>query len=270
MGLLTNILKLGSRGALVTYLQTKLLEFGLKVIIDGYFGPDTESSVKEFQSSNSLTPDGLVGPNTIKVLESKVSGEKDTKALDLEEGLQRAAINLEIEYALVKAVTTVESRGKGFLVDGRPIILYERHQFFKRLRKEGIDPNVYSGFIPNIVNGSVGGYLGLEKEYLRLVQAKAINSSIALESCSWGMFQIMGFHYLTLGFNTVEEMVEYCSESLSNQIDLFVRFIKADLRLLNSLKEKDFATFARIYNGPKHKRYDLKILNAYNTFKKGI
>jgi murein L,D-transpeptidase YcbB/YkuD len=32
--------------------------------VNGYFGPLTEAAVKNWQSRNSLTVDGIVGPNT--------------------------------------------------------------------------------------------------------------------------------------------------------------------------------------------------------------
>jgi putative chitinase len=50
------LLKIGSVGEDVKKLQAKL---GLTS--DGTFGPDTESAVKEWQTQNNLTPDGIVG-----------------------------------------------------------------------------------------------------------------------------------------------------------------------------------------------------------------
>jgi hypothetical protein len=49
----------GDKGDLVRALQQKL---GLPV--DGDFGPKTEAAVREFQRSNDLVPDGIVGPKT--------------------------------------------------------------------------------------------------------------------------------------------------------------------------------------------------------------
>lgn len=54
-----NTIKLGSRGNDVKTLQAKL-----NLIADGIFGPITEETVKHFQKSNGLTPDGIVGPKT--------------------------------------------------------------------------------------------------------------------------------------------------------------------------------------------------------------
>ena len=50
------LLKVGSKGDDVKKLQEKL---GLTA--DGNFGPGTEKAVKEWQSANGLTADGIVG-----------------------------------------------------------------------------------------------------------------------------------------------------------------------------------------------------------------
>lgn len=53
------LLKIGSSGDDVKKLQEKL-----GIGSDGSFGPGTESAVKKWQSSNGLTPDGIVGDVT--------------------------------------------------------------------------------------------------------------------------------------------------------------------------------------------------------------
>lgn len=62
------ILKLGSRGNEVKALQEKL---DLKA--DGIFGPITEEAVKDFQRSNGLEVDGIVGANTLSKLNLSVN-----------------------------------------------------------------------------------------------------------------------------------------------------------------------------------------------------
>ena len=57
---LVGMLKRGSTGANVRYLQTAL--GGLKV--DGQFGPITDRAVRAFQSAKGLKVDGIVGPIT--------------------------------------------------------------------------------------------------------------------------------------------------------------------------------------------------------------
>ena len=62
------VLKLGSRGNGVKVLQEKL---NLKA--DGIFGPLTEEAVKDFQRSNGLEVDGIVGANTLSKLNLSVN-----------------------------------------------------------------------------------------------------------------------------------------------------------------------------------------------------
>lgn len=62
------VLKLGSKGNEVKVLQEKL---NLK--IDGIFGPLTEEAVKDFQRSNGLEVDGIVGNNTLSKLNLSVN-----------------------------------------------------------------------------------------------------------------------------------------------------------------------------------------------------
>ena len=62
------VLKLGSRGNDVKLLQEKL---NLKV--DGIFGPLTEKAVKDFQRSNALEVDGIVGADTLSKLNLSVN-----------------------------------------------------------------------------------------------------------------------------------------------------------------------------------------------------
>lgn len=60
--------KRGSRGEMVRQIQKALAGAGLRVIVDGNFGPITEEAVKEFQKQKGLTPDGIVGPATLALL----------------------------------------------------------------------------------------------------------------------------------------------------------------------------------------------------------
>lgn len=53
------MLKRGDRGEEVTVLQR-----GLGIKVDGVFGDDTDKAVRQFQTENGLTADGVVGPYT--------------------------------------------------------------------------------------------------------------------------------------------------------------------------------------------------------------
>ena len=50
-------------------LQRRLLDLGFQVgRVDGYFGPETEGGVREFQRNFGIPPDGTCGPATLKAL----------------------------------------------------------------------------------------------------------------------------------------------------------------------------------------------------------
>ncbi len=64
------VIRQGNRGVYVRYLQQKLLSKLYPVTVDGIFGPNTESAVKEFQSESGLTSDGIVGRLTWAAIKS--------------------------------------------------------------------------------------------------------------------------------------------------------------------------------------------------------
>ncbi|QMV33374.1 hypothetical protein F1_00010 [Ralstonia phage Heva] len=179
----------------------------------------------------------------------------------------RAATALGVPVAAVKAVTEVESNGKGFLPDGRPLILFERHIMRRQLVAAGhaMDAARYNLTDPNIVNSKPGGYVGGAGEWDRLARAIEINRPAALESASWGLFQIMGFHWKLLGFASVQAFVNAMYTSEGAQLDAFVAFVKANPNLLRALRAKNWPDFARGYNGPNFaaNKYDAKLAAAY-------
>ncbi|MBT9259099.1 MAG: peptidoglycan DD-metalloendopeptidase family protein [Clostridiales bacterium] len=65
--------KLGDTGVWVYLIQDALAGwYGLSVSVDGHFGPQTETAVKEFQQWLGLTADGIVGPATWKELLGRI------------------------------------------------------------------------------------------------------------------------------------------------------------------------------------------------------
>jgi N-acetyl-anhydromuramyl-L-alanine amidase AmpD len=61
-------LKKGSKGNDVKTLQQKLKDLGYTIIVDGDFGVGTDKIVRQFQTDNKLTSDGIVGKNTWNAL----------------------------------------------------------------------------------------------------------------------------------------------------------------------------------------------------------
>ena len=63
-----NAMTLGMRGDTVERVQNRLKKLGYLASVTGYYGSDTESAVRAFQTRNSLSSDGKVGKNTMTVL----------------------------------------------------------------------------------------------------------------------------------------------------------------------------------------------------------
>lgn len=175
---------------------------------------------------------------------------------------QRAAKELNCEVAAIRAVASVESLAGGFLPDGRPKILFERHVFHQ------LSGGKFSVSNPDISNKSAGGYgRSGTHQHERLAKASALDRNYALMSASWGMFQIMGYHWKALGYKSLQAFINAMYESEAKQLDAFVRFIKVN-RLDDELRNKQWAKFARGYNGPAYakNKYDVKMAEAYKKY----
>jgi hypothetical protein len=159
-------------------------------------------------------------------------------------GFDEALSALQAESASLWAVLKVETKGFGFLPDRRPKILFERHIFHKRTDGR------FSAKHPGISNPDDGGYSGGAAEYDRLADAMKLDRAAALESASWGLPQIMGFNAKSIGYASAEDMIERFRASETAQLEGMVRFVRNDSKLAQALKDKQWTTFARIYNGP--------------------
>lgn len=263
---MTDILIIGSKGDAVLALTHRLKNAGYKVTVSDDFTADTRSAVQAFQRDSHLVEDGIAGPKTMAAL----NGNNTAKLLRHSD-LEVAATELECEVAALMAVNQVESRGRGFHSSGEPIILFERHIMRRRMLHNGIEADavgIAEHKWPELVNRKPGGYKGGQTENYRLKIACEIHEQSALESASWGQFQIMGFHWESLGFTSIYALVEYMKESEALQLQVFVRFIKADPDLHQALKDKNWQAFARRYNGKAYKknRYDEKLAAAYTAY----
>ena len=95
-----------------------------------------------------------------------------------------------------------------------------------------------------------------------------LDREAALKSASWGRFQIMGFNHASAGHATIQTFIDAMFKSESAHLDAFVAFLQST-GLNDALKKKDWAKFARGYNGPDYaaNKYDTKLEDAYNKFK---
>jgi hypothetical protein len=182
--------------------------------------------------------------------------------------IDATAENLDIEPAALHAVLSVETGGSGFDKAGRPKALFERHYFYKMLKDK-----------PDVLQQAVNAGLaypkwgekpypkGSDAVYAEIAAAVNLDLEAALRSVSWGLGQIMGNNYKLAGCSSAQELVEQAMESEVNQLRHMANFIKS-AGLLDELQRKDWAGFAKGYNGPAYaqNRYDSKLEEAYNKF----
>lgn len=173
-----------------------------------------------------------------------------------------AAATLGVDTATIKAVADVETSGSAFDSMGRPRILYERH-YFHRLTHGRFDEEHAS-----ISAKTGGGYGRFSAQYGKLQEAYRLDPDAALSSASWGRFQIMGSNYRAAGFASVRQFVTAMTRSESAHLTAFVAFVGHDSAMSNALKKRDWAGFARAYNGEGYKKnlYDEKLQIAYERF----
>lgn len=67
-GAASGLVRMGSKGMAVREIQTLLVRSGATLKVDGDFGPATRDAVKDFQRTNRLKVDGIVGPKTLASL----------------------------------------------------------------------------------------------------------------------------------------------------------------------------------------------------------
>lgn len=182
-----------------------------------------------------------------------------------------AAATLRVPVAAIRAFAEVESRGLGFLPDDRPAVLFERHVFRRQLIAHGAKVAFISDLDksrPDICNQTPGGYGSSAKEWERLDAAVQIQRAAALESASYGAFQIMGFNWKRCGYASVQEMVNAMFKSSVAHLDSFVRFIQSDPKLLKALRAQDWVACARLYNGSNYSinKYDERLAKAFERY----
>ena len=178
-----------------------------------------------------------------------------------ENDFKEASLVLGCEVAAIKAVAKVESDGSGFDNLGRIRILFEGHVFYSLTKgKYGITDISYPKWTKK--------YYGLP-QYDRFNKAYALDKNAAMQSCSWGMFQIMGFNYDKCGFSEVGSFLDFMKKSEKNQLLCFCRFVKSR-GLDDEIRNRQWAKFACGYNGTGYKSnaYDTKLEKWYNFYKK--
>ncbi len=92
------LVKIGQNGSNVVTVQYLLRHRGYTITVDGAFGPGTESVVKQFQSANGLSADGVVGANTwSKLVVTLDAGANNNAVRALQTQLNKHGYSLTVD-----------------------------------------------------------------------------------------------------------------------------------------------------------------------------
>ncbi len=261
--------------ALVILAQSLFYLLDRKTQVTSIYDETMDENVIHFQTINGLEVNAQLDELTWEKLFDRVATEIESidSMLLKDDYITQKALENDLSPASVKAVIKVESRGRGFNREKKMVILFEGHIFWKELVKIGLDPSFMVDGNEEIIYKKPDYRYYNRPQYPRLEKAEAIDEVAALNSASYGMFQVMGFNHKLAGFNDVLEMVNILGKSEKNQLEAFITFLK-NTACYEDLKAKDWASFARHYNGPQYaqNQYNTKLEKAYNNSKltKGI
>ena len=236
-------LKLGASGRAVTFLQARL---GL--MPHGVFDAVTDETLKRAQSAARLVADGIYGPVTNAAL-----------TVAHPQTLTAVANGIAVEPRALQALVSVEAAGRGFYATGLPKILLERHYVYRQATAAQRQQ-----LTPDVCNATPGGYLGGLAEWSRFDKVAAVDVNLAIESCSWGIAQIMGIQCQRFNVAPATFMLQQATDE-DAQLMFLGRFIQANASLLAALRAKNWPQVARLYNGAGYlaNQYDAKLAAAY-------
>lgn len=172
----------------------------------------------------------------------------------------------EFEPEILQAVTEVEAPRGGFDASGNLTILFEAHVFWRELKAKGINPKTYLPTYKDVLSDKWNPklYGKYSAQWPRLNKASMIHKEAAYRSASYGLFQILGGHAEALGYKDVFQFVNHQKQGEAQQLQDFANFLQVN-KLVSYLQNKDWAGFARRYNGPAYgvNKYDVKLAEAY-------
>lgn len=179
--------------------------------------------------------------------------------------LARLSQIIGVDVGAAVAVLCVESGGRGFGPDGRMIIRFENHVFWRQWgRKNSAVFDVHFRFHPekrwtqHQFREKRGGrwvtFHGNQGEEWRVFEfARVLNEPAAMRAISMGGPQIMGFNHARIGYDSVREMFGAFQAGMRYQILGLFDFLKGpgtSSPMVVALQRKKFEDFAAGYNGP--------------------
>jgi len=195
------------------------------------------------------------------------------------------ANKLKVPPSAVIGTLVAESGGAGFASDGRLIIRFEVHLFYRFWGEQNQDSfnrffsfdrsSAANGFKNHMWRPNVESELQFfhgknNREWEVLTFARALNDTAALKSISMGMSQVVGFNFKAIGYESVQQMFESFARSAHAQILALFDYVKGpsgSSPVITAMQNGDFVAFARAYNGPANTAvYSERIKTNSDTF----
>ncbi len=190
---------------------------------------------------------------------------------------------LGLDPAVAVAVLYVESGGRGFARDGRMIIRFENHIFWRRWGRRHPE-RFHAHFRFNegkswqghrVRTHADGGWEPFhgnqDGEWRVLELARRLDEAAALRSISMGGPQIMGFNHAAIGYDSVGEMFDRFQADVRYHVLGLFDFLKGagtTSPMLEALRRERFEDFASRYNGPGQAAiYGDRIATYYERFR---
>lgn len=189
-----------------------------------------------------------------------------------ERDFEEFAAELGVEVPAIKAVVEIEAgrSHKGFWSEGKPLLNFDLVVFKQMAARHKVGLSKHAATHPEVFARPNLKRYGSQQAAVqaRFDGAAKIDSVSAIEGTFWGMFQIGGFNWRQCGTNSPQEFYRLMSRSERDQLELFGEFITRT-GLLPALKAKNWAAFARGYNGASYasRGYHTRLSAAYHRYK---
>lgn len=215
-------------------------------------------NVRDMQTRLGVTADGQYGPKTQAAVLAALTDPVDRPLVPSD--VKALAERWGVEPAVIWTVRDVEASGAAFS-EGRPTILFEPHRFSKAT---GGRFDIAAPAVSYRSWGAKPYPRAQMARYLQLLYAIGLDVDAGFASASYGAFQIMGENHRACG--EPDSMAFALAEARGENVQLrhFGLFCESK-GLEKALRRKDWAAFARGYNGSGYalNKYDQKLAAAY-------
>lgn len=191
------------------------------------------------------------------------------------EDIQTIAKGFGLDPQSLEAFVDAYAPDDGFLPDGRPIVVFQRHLFWKNvvpfynvgLKRRQFKAIAWANRDIMHPTPSPAAAVNHQDEWKKLERAINIHEQAAYQSVLWGRFGLPGEYYLSAGFSDLNAFANAHHKNESEQLRAFLNHLSSidsgGQKLLDHLKNKDLEKFTAGFRGDINlKKIDSEALNA--------